>query len=104
MSSTVEMASNDDTGVKKRASSLIDDADDEADWDPARRTLNVRWVTVALWMACCAYIIAVFQAVPVSLHFQVGGTSVPTPVSQFHLGMGLAVFRIFLSLRIPLGI
>ena len=63
------------------------------------------WVTVALWMACCAYIIAVFQAVPVSLHFQVSGTLVPTPVSQFHLGMGLAVFRIFTFLcGSPLGI
>ena len=35
-------------GVKPRASSLINDADDEADWNSARRTLNVRWVTVAL--------------------------------------------------------
>jgi MFS family permease len=90
---------------KPRASSLLSDLDEQSDWNSARRTLNVRWVTVALWMACCAYIIAVFQAVPVSLHFQVGGTSVPTPVSQFHLGMGLAVFRIFTFVfGSPLGI
>ena len=77
-------------GVKPRASSLINDADDEADWNSARRTLNVRYVTVALWCACCAYILAVFQAVPISLHFQVGGTSLPNPISRTSTGAPLA--------------
>ena len=94
-----------DLESKPRASSMLDDDGDVAEWSSAKRTLNTRWVTVALFMASCAYIIAVFQAVPVSLHFQVGGTSIPTPESQFHLGLGLAIFRIFTFLcGSPLGI
>ena len=40
-------------------------------------------------------IIALFQALPASLHFQISGTAIATAVSQMHLGFGLAVFRLF---------
>lgn len=102
---SVEMTKKEDVESKPRASSMLDDDGDAAEWNSAKRTLNTRWVTIALYMASCAYIISVFQAVPISLHFQVGGTSIPTPVSQFHLGLGLAIFRIFTFLcGSPLGI
>ena len=51
--------------------------------------------TWALFMSCAGYIVALFQALPASLHFQISGTSIATAESQFHLGLGLAMFRLF---------
>lgn len=56
---------------------------------------GVNTATWVLFFSCAAYIVALFQALPVSLHFQVSGTSIPTSISQFHLGMGLFTFRFF---------
>ena len=63
--------------------------------DPKKVTRGINIATWVLWCGSSAYIIALFQALPVSLHFQISGTSIPTAVSQYHLGLGLFTFRFF---------
>ena len=62
--------------------------------DPAKRAEMVKYATRALFAVAVAYIMTLIQAIPISMNFQVTGTSIPTSVTTLHLGLGAFAFRI----------
>jgi hypothetical protein len=79
----------------KKIQTMSTNPNSPSNWGPEKVSRGITLATRALFCSCCAYIVAVFQAVPASLHFQISGTSIATTESQYHLGLGLAAFRIF---------
>ena len=79
----------------KKIQTMSTNPNSPSNWGPEKVSRGITLATRALFCGCCAYIVAVFQAVPASLHFQISGTSIATTESQYHLGLGLAAFRIF---------
>jgi len=61
--------------------------------DLVKQARGVNLASFALWCGSSAYIVCIFQAVGLSMHYQVTGYPLPSPESQFHVGLTISVMR-----------